>query len=70
MPKGLNDVRLDLLSTGASCPPRCVLCDRFRVGRLSFEGLTSSPRESAVPGVEAIDAVEYRGYHCPEVTMC
>ena len=53
---GLGDVRLNLFSD--SMWPRCSACDRFRVGRLSCEGLSrlfEADAEAAEFGVEFVE---------------
>lgn len=43
---GLGDVRLDLLFVSGIRPSRCLLWDRFRVGRFILDGVNSAEIES------------------------
>ena len=57
-------MRLDLLSSNGARPPsRCLLCDRFLVGRFIVEGLTMPARERVEFGVDEVEEVEVRFCH-------
>ena len=62
---GLGDVRRDLFSSKGRRPPsRCLLCERFRVGRFIWEGVVKSAIEYAELGVEGVEEAEPRDCHC------
>jgi hypothetical protein len=52
---GLGDMRFDLLPGDRAAPSRCLLWDRFRVGRSILDGVRSSGRESR----ESVESEEW-----------